>query len=266
MKLAVALFLSLGLTGCSFTSRILQDLRAARAISNHDYNKAFQVYNQIIAEEPDSPRALESARKGARLAHLEAKNYQQAVDYYKHVILRSADTEERKTAQRFIAQIYFENLLDYSQAVVEYEKLIKLEESHEEAFRFRLNLAKSHYALNNLEQTFAELDVLLTQKLSADAIFEVKVLKANVYMAHKQLAEAASLWQNIIDEFPERAKKENVALNLVVCYEESKDFGKAIEVLEKMRADYPNPDFLNLRIERLKERKENLPGARGLKR
>jgi tetratricopeptide (TPR) repeat protein len=266
VKWLAATLISFGLCGCTFTSQVFEDLRANRALAARDYGKLFAIYDKVIEDDPDSPRALEDARKGARIAHLEAKNYEEAVEYYKHIILRSPDPEERKTAQRYVAQIYFENLQDYDRAVIEYEKLLKFEGGPEEGFRYRLNLAKCHFALNNLEQTLAELDVILAQKLSPEHIFEAKVLKANVFMAHKQLSEAAVLWQSIMDEFPDRAKKENVALNLVVCYEESKDFGKAIDVLEKMKTDYPNPDFLNLRIERLKERKQNLPGAQGFKR
>lgn len=244
----------------------MQVLRTERAISNGQYMKAFELLNQTIEHDPDSREALDAARKGARIAHLEAKAYQKAVEFYQHIVLRSEDPEERKSAQRFIAQIYFENLLDYDQAVREYEKLLKLEQTPEEAFRYRLNLAKSHFALNNLEQTQAELDHLLENKPPPESVFEIKVLKANVQMSRKNLNDAALTWQSILDEFPERSKKENVAMNLVVCYEESKEFGKAIETLEKMRADYPNPGFLDARIERLKGRKQNLPGAMGFRK
>ena len=85
-------------------------------------------------------------------------------------------------------------------------------------------------------------------------------------LAAKRLPESADLWESIIKEFPEKSHKENVALNLVTCYEEMKDFGRAIEVLESMRKGYAHVDFLDLRIQRLKERKQNLPGAHGLRR
>ena len=92
------------------------------------------------------------------------------------------------------------------------------------------------------------------------------MLKAQTLVAAKKIPEAAALWELIMTTFPEKSKKENVALNLVVCYEDMKEFGKAIDVLERMREGYPHPEFLNLRIQRLKERKENMPGAKGLKK
>ncbi|NJL24459.1 MAG: tetratricopeptide repeat protein [Calothrix sp. SM1_5_4] len=256
----------ISLSGCTFSLDWFRFIRAQRAVMRHDYPAAIRIFQMIAENEPDSPQALSAARQGARVAHLEAKNYPRAVDFYKQIVLRSPDVEERKSAQRYIAQIYFENLLDYDQAVIEYERLLKMDNRPEENFRYRLNLAKAHFQLNNLGQSMTEIDVLLSQKHGEDEIFEAKTLKANIQMANKQLAEAAETWEGILTQFPERSQKENVALNLVVCYEELKEFGKAIGVLERMKPGYPDPDFVDLRIERLKERKANLPGAQGWRR
>lgn len=256
----------LNLVGCTVTLDWVQSFRAQRAMARHDYRSGFALLEDIIDRQPDGAHALAAARLGARVAHLEAKNYPLAIAFYRIVILRSPDSVERQKAQMQIAQIDFENLLDYDQAVQEYERLLHLNLAPEESFHLRLNLAKSQFQLNNLDQASNELDVLLSQKRSPDEAFEAKVLKANIMVAHHRQSEAASLWEEIIKDFPERSKKGNVALNLVVCYEELKEFGKAIEVLERMKSGYPNPEFLELRIERLRQRQFNQPGAQGLKR
>ncbi len=254
------------LSGCSFSFEWLQMLRAQRAVVGQDFPGAVLILEKIMRERPDRDRSLEAARQGARIAHLMTKNYPLAIEFYRHIILKSEDPEERKSSQRFVAQIYYENLLNYDRAVIEYEKLLKLEHRPEEGFRYRLNLAKAHYNLNNLEQSLLEIDTILSGKLSPEETYEAKVLKASVLVHNKQLADAAGLWESILKEFPERSAKDNVALNLVVCYEELRDFGRAIEILENMKQGYPNPDFLDFRISRLRERKDNQPGAQGWKR
>lgn len=266
ISLALIVFVLLSQTGCSFSFDWFQYMRARRAMVSHDYPAAVSIFQTLMQKQPDSPRALSSSRQGARIAHLELKNYFLAVEFYKHIILRSQDALERKSAQQYVAQIYFENIQDYEKGVIEYERLLKLTETAQEQFRFRLNLAKCHLQLNNLDQATNELDMILALKLQPDEIFEAKVLKANILTSAHRLPEAAAMWEEVLKEFPERSQKENVALNLVVCYEEMKDFGKAIEVLERMKADYPNPDFLNVRITRLKERRSNQPGAQGWRR
>lgn len=260
------LILALALSGCTFSMNWFRQYRAERAIERQDFATALSIFKRTVDNDPDSAQALKASRQGARVAHLDAKNYALAVEFYKHVVLRSPDSTERKAAQRFIAQIYFENLQDYDQAVVEYEKLLKNGGRPDETFGYRLNLAKSHFHLNNLDQALNEIEVLLAQPNVPEQVFETKILKANIMIAAKRQSEAATLWESILRDFPEKSQKENVALNLVVCYEEMKEFGKAIEVLESMRETDAHPEFLNMRIQRLKERKENQPGAQGLRK
>lgn len=263
---ALILVAFVGLSGCTYTFEWIQRARAQRAVMTQDYRTAVKIYSDLMTAKPDDQKALIAARAGAKVAHFDAKEYLAAVEFYKHIILKSPNVEERKAAQRYIAQIYFENLQDFNQAVLEYERLLKLDLTPQERFRFRLNLARSHFQLNNLDQTLHELNVLIDQKPGEDEVFDAQILKANVLVSSKKLVEAAESFETILKDFPERSKKDNVGMNLVVVYEELKNFGSAIAVLERMRPDYPNPDFLDLRIERLKERKENLPGAQGWKR
>ena len=116
--------------------------------------------------------------------------------------------------------------------------------------------------MNNLEQAENELEVLLTESHGPDEIYEAKAMKANILVARKRPADAAVAWDDLLKEFPERARKDNVGLNLVVSYEELNDFGRAIEVLERMKADYGNPDFIRARIERLAHRRNPICRAR----
>jgi len=265
-KLFLISTVPLFLSGCTFSMDWMRQLRAQRAIARQDFASALPILQQIIELHPEDHQGVDAARTGARTAHLDAKNYPQAVNFYRYLVLKSESPEERKAAQKAIAQIYYENLQDLDQSVIEFEKLLKLQNTPEEAFRYRLNLAKSQLGLNNVDQALTELNVLLENKPPAEGVFEIKMLKANVLVANRQLLEATALWESILKEFPERSAKENVAMNMVVVYEELKEFDKAIKVLESMRTDYPNPKFLDQRIERLKERQYNLPGAQGLKR
>lgn len=255
------------LSGCTLSFDWFHRIRARELIRAGDYPKALEILREVRDRNLENPKSVEVSRLGARVAQIDAKDYALAIEFYRHLVMRSENPAERKNAQRLIAQLYFDNLQDYSQAVLEYEKLIKLSLPPDEAFRYRLNLAKAHFQLNNLEQADNEIDTLLAMKnLEADQIFDAKMLKANIQVANKNLTGAAESWSQVLEEFPDRSKREKVALNLVVCYEEQKEFGKAIDVLEKMKADYPNPDFVEVRIARLKERKTNMPGANGLRR
>jgi tetratricopeptide (TPR) repeat protein len=149
---------------------------------------------------------------------------------------------------------------------LEYENLLRLKLPEDDIFKYRLNIVKSHLQLNNLDQAFSEIDSLITHYPNRNDLYEAKVLKANIFISNKKYLEAADVLADVIKQQPERAQKENLHLSLVVCYEDSKEFDRAIEVLESMRSWYAHPDFLDLRIKRLKERSSNQPGAQGWKR
>ncbi len=256
----------MNLTGCGLASAWLLDARIQSARLAGRNSTYFELVSERIREFPDDPKTLSVVRSAARIAHLEAKDYPRAIDYNRFLILRSPDSLERRNSQMYTAQIYFENLQDFERATIEYEKLLKLELTPIERFRFRLNVARSQFQLSDHAQALQELNAISLTGLDDDSRFEVLRLKGNVLMAKKDLHEATGLWESLLKDFPERATKENIGMNLVFCYEESKNFLKAVDVLEGMKTQYPNPEFLNMKIERLKERHDNLPGARGWKR
>ncbi|MGZ3722235.1 MAG: tetratricopeptide repeat protein, partial [Bdellovibrionales bacterium] len=151
-------------SGCTFSLDWYRQFRAKAAIDKQDYPSALATLQNIVQSNPDSSQALDAARLGAKVAHLNAKNYALAVEFFRHVVLRSPEAQERKEAQKYIAQIEFENLQDFNQAVLEYEKLLRLDNGPEETFRYRLNLAKSQLRMNNIDQAVTELDILLSQQ------------------------------------------------------------------------------------------------------
>ena len=108
-----------------------------------------------------------------------------------------------------------------------------------------------------------EVDEFLSKTLSADLQFDMYLLKGNINLAQKNLMKAVDIFKKMLTDFPERSAKENIGLTLSVCYEELKDYKSAIEILEKLKASHPLPEYIDIRIHRLNDRLKNQPGARG---
>ena len=87
-----------------------------------------------------------------------------------------------------------------------------------------------------------------------------------ILMTTKKIDEAIKLFKKLLEENPRKAEKENVGINLSLAYEEKKDFSQAMKILEKMKDTYPTKEFIELKINRLKQRAKNQPGARGLRK
>lgn len=257
---------TVSLSGCFFSYQRMDMKRGASLIEKGQFEEGFQLLERAVRREPQTSVALEAARRGSKAAVLEAKDYRRALYFGRQIVLYSPSPSERFAAQKQIAQIQFESLANYEQAIVEFNKLLALADPTEDTFAFRLSIAKAYYQLNNFYQAGVETDELLGKKLSDDQKFEVLLLRANIHLTEKKHDQAAATYTELLNHYPERAKKENVPLNLSVVYEEKGDFNKAIQTLEDLKSSYATPDFIDLKITRLKERAQNMPGAQGFRK
>ncbi len=220
-------------------------------------------FDRVITRSPDSSLGIEAAREAARISFFEAKDFVLAAQYNQKLVLHSKDADERKSAQRAIVGIYFDQLSDYPRAVLEINKLIMMLDDPAQVSEYKIKLARSYYYQNNFVQAENEVNEFLKTFPDSEQKFDMTLLLANITLAKKKLPEAVEVFKKILNEFPDRSNKENVGLMLSVCYEEMKDFKAAAEVLTAIRSKHPMPEYVDLRIDRLKERMKNQPGARG---
>ncbi len=253
------------LTSCSSPSEKLY-LRAQDLQREGEFGQAVDVYEKIIARAPNSSLALRSAREGARVSLIQLKNFEKASRFYQLLVLDSPDAEERLAAQKQIATIYTENSVNPAKATKELSKLLSMLKTSDERIRYQQLLARAYFHQNNFTQSLLEIEALQRENLSASDRFSVLVLRGNVELAQKNLAQAAATFQSALSLDPERAVKENVAITLAVAFEEMKDFDSAIRILTDMKKYHPQPEYIEIRIRRLLERKKAQPGARGMRK
>lgn len=253
------LFFSLLLNvGCD--SRIEREYKKAReeaALKN--YPAALEMFENILKEEPTEALALTSAREASRIAYFENKDFLRAIKFYQHLVFYSQDPEEVLQSQRQIVQIYLEHLSDYEKAIVELGKLIPIEMDPKVRVDLRIKLARAHYHMKRFFQALAEIDEALKTKEGQEQEFEILLLKANVLTADKKYGEAVAIFKGLMAKDRKLAIKENVPLALAACYEEMKEFGLALELLQSIQAEHPVPEYVDLRIKRLNERVKNQP-------
>ncbi|MBX7230656.1 MAG: hypothetical protein K1X29_01090 [Bdellovibrionales bacterium] len=243
----------------------MQYSAAQKALERRNYREALEILFRVMKKDPGKPLALESARKAARIAQFEIKDYLKAIECYRYIVLYSPNASERISAQKSIGNLYFEKLLDYAQAIIEINRFLPLLPSKERS-PYRLLLAKAESNLNNFDQALIEIEGIIKENPSQEVLFETLLFKGHILQSEKKLEGAISVFNLLIKKYPHRAKKENVGLSLAICLEEKGEFSKAINILETIKNFYPTPDFVQTRINRLKDRMENLPGAQGFKR
>lgn len=252
----------------SCTSLEERDLVEAHKNIEVGHFKMAQVYlDKVIKRNMHNSKfPMEAAREAAKITFFELKDYKAAINYYHYIIINSPDEKERLESQKQIASIYFNNLQDYNSSISEYSKLIGMKLPAKDLATYRINIARSNYYLNNFFQAESEVDSILNLKPDEKTRQGALLLKGNILVARKDFAKAIEIFKSLIKEFPQFSMDENIGLTLAVCYEENLNFKEAIKVLESYRGTYLPPEFIELRIKRIKQRMKNAPGAKGYRK
>lgn len=264
---ALALACGLAATLVSCERPIEKEFKKAEAeAAAQNWRTAVSLFEDIVRTEPSSPAALKSAREAARIASLEIKDVARAIPMYRHLVLYSPDPAETLGAQKQIVDIVFAQIQDYPRAIEEISRLLQVETDPDERVAYRVKLARSYYHMNNFLQAAAELKELLRGARDSKDEFEIKELQANIWLADKKYEEAAVILRELLEKHRDQAIRENVPMTLAVALEEQKDFKGAIAILESVKAAHPVPEYVELRLKRLRERSMNQPGARGFRK
>lgn len=235
-------------------------------VESKDYKAAINYFEQSVLRNPDSQYAILAAKEGAKIAYYELKDFAKANSFLKQLVINSTSADDRILAQRQLVSIYFDNLNDYKNAIAEINRFLPMVQDQEEKEKLRQNLARSYYYINNFTQAQSEAEELIKNGKNSEIKFQMMVLKGNIFLANKDINQAAAIFHEILKKYPDRAVKENIASTLAVAYEEMKDYKSAIQVLESMRPFHPLPEYIDLRIKRLTQNQKNQPGAKGLRR
>lgn len=252
---------------CSCTSQEQRDYEAGRAESRKGhYRIAVSHFAKVIKRDRNQDLVIDSLRESARIYEYEIKDIKKAIEANQLLIAKSSDVSEREFAQQRIAALTFDSLQDYEKALIEFSKVLSFLQDPNERHLVRLNLARSHFYLNNFFQAHSEINELLKETLSDQLRFSAMQLKGNIFLSEKKFKEAITVFTELSEEHPEKALQENIGLTLAVSHEENNDYKSAIKVLESLLDKYNPREYIELRIKRLLERQKNAPGAKGFRK
>jgi tetratricopeptide (TPR) repeat protein len=260
--------LSIFLAACDLESETVLKKKAEQQETSGSYKKAIDSYEKIINIRGKNQESVSYAKAAANLALIKTKDYERALKLFRYVILHSEDPTERLAAQKNIAEIHFTHLAtpDYAEAIKEISKLLSLKLNDEERVEYHTNLARAYYRANNFYQAQVEIDQVLKETKDKTKQYDLKRLKADIFLSSKDQQNAVNIYVDLLKQYPELAKRDDIGLSLAVSYEDQEKYDKAIEVLTGLKKDSEKPEYLDLRIKRLRERLAQQPGARGLRK
>lgn len=254
------------LVGCSASRQTLDLQKGQELESQRDYKQALKFYAKVIRRDPNHRASLEAARHGAVVAEIHVEDFNSAIEYLDLIVRSAPEASERKRAKQKSAEIYLSRLNKPDLAIKEFQGLLTNKLPEQDLFQIHMSLAKAYAQIGNPYQAKVEAREALKKAASEENKFEAQFFVANLTQTKGESNEAVLLYKDLMAKFPRQSEKYNVAVSLAGAIEDQQNFKGAIEVLESAKLSYPNPEFLDLKIKRLKERLENMPGAFGLKK
>ena len=262
MQKIVLLSILISLAGCFETPDFLLLKKARQAENSKEANKAIHLYKKAIEETSNDSLKIKASWRIVDIYRSLSK-YKEIRKFLSLIILTESREGERKKAKQELADNEFFNIKNYRQAVREYSHLVEV---GYQVFINRLMIAKSYFHLNNLSQSKHELKELLNLDLPETSRFDALLLLGNVYFADKRYQKSTTAYLQLIEKYPEAAKKNYVLLNLAMSFEEDREYKKAVESLRELQAYYHTPEFIAAKIQHIENKMRHMPGARGLRK
>jgi hypothetical protein len=239
------------------------ELKEARQASSS--TEALDLYKKVIQVYSQDPAAMKSAIEASALCLKEKSCGDREEFFLKYIIEKSDKEADQIRSQKRLAEFYYDKGF-YPQAINEMNRLLSKINFKEGRAETRIKLARSNFYIKNFYQAEVELNAYIKEVEDEHEKFEGYLLKADIQAANKKYTEASNTYKEIKEKFKELYYRNQVFMNEVLLLEEQKLLDQAVVVLESVRADVENPDAIDAKIERLKERKALMPGASGLKR
>jgi len=207
--------------------------------------------------------SLKQKTKFAKKADLclEKQKTQEALLILEHLLKKTekdrGKQNEIKKWEKKLAQISFYKTKNYEKALKYYTRLLKRPLRPGEQFTIQYHIAESFFYLQKYSQALIELEKCFFQGLSIEKMKQALELKARIFLAEKNFDLAIELFKKQMKAFPEEEKFFREYLAFI--YESKKDLLSAVAELEKIK---DKDSFIQQKIQRLRQRQANQPGAR----
>ena len=192
---------------------------AERSWEEGDYQRAVELYQAVIDEDPGDPLSVRAQFQVGSTYHLFLQRDREAVQAFRDLIKKNPAGPWSLRAQELLGEIFEKRFEDYRQAIVEYQRLINLSGGGEEGDRALAGAANSHYVVRAFQS-------------------------------------AIRYYRQVIEVSDDPKLRAEAGFGIASCLEEAGDLRGALAAFAKVRRDYPNPELVEQRLDRLRKRLE----------
>ncbi len=264
MKLiGVAAFSLFALLACE-SNKGKDDYESAKKLLLVQPQQAILGFERLLKVYPNSAYALRASLDMQEFCPKSKACQETEIVFLQHIIEKDQNQSQTVRAMQRLSEVFFER--GYYQQAIDAINLLLSKDVESAFLEQRLQLAKSYFYLRNFYQAEVELNTYIKNIESEDKRVDGLMLKAEILGAQKKYTDAVDTYKEIKTKYKEVYLKNQVFINEALMFEEQKQLDLAIATLEEVQAQIQNAEFIQLKIEKLKERKALMPGASGLKK
>ncbi len=231
------------------------------------YQAAVSEYERVMQKEQGSELGVQAAYRAAMTEMLFLEDYTSALKKLTRVIEFSKESPLAHEAQKQIGEILFSKLEQFEQAIAQYQKLLQLYPDDAGRAEYWFRIGKSYYFLTRFEQAISTYEALRKNFPQSEwaerALFEMGISSQTLGnqrqsqggKANEAFKEALVKFESLAKEYPEHALAPQARFEIAACLEELDQLDAAQQAYETLRESYPNPQAIDAKLRRIKDRK-----------
>ena len=216
------------------------------------YAEAVELFSALHNDYPSFARVPEALFQKAEILDLYLSRYSDALLTYLLLERDYPDAPVVESAQQQVAHLFKYRLDDCGQAIAAYQKILDLPGHDNDQWQYEG--ADFYFRLRNFEQARIEFENLLSNYPHSELSAEVRYRIAMTYALDGKLSDAAAVYRQVMQDWPESPYAVEASFGLAMVLEEQEELLEALKILEELDGIYPKQDILKRKTEQVRER------------
>jgi TolA-binding protein len=266
-KAALAVLLAVFGAGCSVNSAKKHYVLAEKLWTDGKYSASVAEFEKVTARDPKGKLGLQALLRGATTQSLFLSEYPGALKKFRTFTETSDDPTMVWETQKQIGEILFSKLEAYDQAETHYQLLLQQHPDAPEAPEFMFRVGRSQFYQWHFDDA-VKTDTELARKYPATPWGEKAALEiGRAYFTRgeqspgdhgpgmEQYKLATEAYEKFIKSYPESPLVAEAKFGIANCLEEQDQLDAAYNSYEALKASYPSPNVIEIKLARIRERK-----------
>lgn len=270
-KISFALILTL--SACTADNAKSRYLLAEKLYADGKYLAAISEFEKVVTKDSRGKLGQQALFRAATTQALYLNQYAEAVRKFRQFAEMSSETDAVWEANRQIGELLFLKMEQYEPAIQHYRAMLKARPQAKEAPELLFRIAKSQFYLWHFDEAVDVYREIMRRfpktQWAEQAMYQLGVTfftraghtrggVSGDTKAHPNEAfeEAIDAFQAFLKRHPKSPLATEALFGIATCLEEMDQLDAAFSQFAAIRNFYPSPQVIDIKLSRIKERKE----------